>query len=797
MDDTQAPAKMKPEEIATLWTSRLTQAEQSAAKWRRRGEKISNIYRSQSPSMQATSNDESPGDKPTFNIFWSNTETLAPATYSRRPKVEAYRRFHDEDPIGRVAGLILERAIQYEIDCKQDFHLAMKQVVKDRLLPGLGQVWIRYEPTFQKEQSQEPDPANPLEVVSKEIETVKDEFTPVDYVYWKDFIISPARTWGDVRWVARKLMFSKDSLKARFEGRAKEMGWRLDEVPFDYDPSQSDPQSKTSSGEPSDTQDKRAIVYEIWNKDNRQAIWICRGVQAPLDIVDDVSQLEDYFPCPQPLLATTTNDEILPVADYIYYQDQIRELNRVSARINLLVSSLRLMGVYDSSCKDIATLFSGGMENKLIPVNSWAAFAEKGGLKGAMDFVPLEMVAKILQGLYESRDQLKQEVYEITGMADVIRGASAASETLGAQEIKAKFANLRLSSRQQQVAQFVTQVLRIKGELICRHYSSETLIRISSAEQLPEVKQWQEQMAAYQQAQQAFQQAQMAPPQPGPDGQPPQQPQPPGPPPPNVLEQALQLLKDERTRNYRIEVASDSMVELEEVDERARRNEFMSTVSNFFNAMKNVTAIGPQMVPVALEMLRFVVRGFSVGRALEASIEDASAQIQQQMKNPPPPQPPESIQVAQIKESGATQRTKDEIESRERIEEMKTGYEKFSAEQGQRHEQMMQFLQGQQADGQQRREQQAQAQAAEKEQQAQAQATGQQQQFEMLSTLLQNALAPQEEKEDQRLAKIEEGQQQVLEAIQQLAQLMSKPRRRVPKYNAAGDIESVDDTLIQ
>lgn len=792
--DQKPAASMTPQEVATLWLSRIEQGEAALKKWWRRGDKINNIYRSQSPSMQATSEDSSPSDRPTFNIFWSNTETLGPATYSRRPKVEAYRRFYDEDPVGRVAGLILERALQYELDCKMDFHLAMQQVVKDRLLPGMGQVWIRYEADIGTHQVEAPTPESPLQKVPQESEYLRDEFTPVDYVFWKDFIPSPARTWADLRWGARKVMFSKDLLEKRFGPTVEKFGGKIDSIPMVYDPGLKDGEKAREGMVGGETKDARACVYEIVDKESRQYIWVCKGCDFPLDVRADPNSLSDFFPFPPALRATTTNDELVPVADYIYYQDQIRELNRISARINLLAGSLRLIGVYDATATAISTLLSGGMENKLVPVNGWSALMEKGGLKGVIEWVPLEMVVKTLQGLYVARDQLKQEVYEITGMADIVRGTSQASETLGAQEIKAKFANLRLSSRQQQVAEFVTSILRIKGELMCTHYSPETILRISSAAELPEAKQYQEALAKYQQQVAGYTQFVTA--QAG--GQVPEGTQPPpepGPAPRDIIQEALKLLKDEKTRHYRIEVAADSMVELEEVDERAKRNEFMSTVANFFNAMKNVTAVGPQMVPVALEMLRFVVRGFRVGRALESSIEIASADIRKSMENPPPPQPPETIQVAQLKEKGATERTQMEIASREKIEGIKLMAEEQERVAGERHEQLMTTMQGQQEAHAREREMAEAARMGQIERDEQARSQRQEEEFQLLQQVVQQAMAPQEKEEGQKLDQILEGQQAILEGLNGLVKAVRAPRLRKPTYGANGDIESVTDTI--
>ena len=597
-DLVEKPTKT-PDEIARQWLAAIDASQKGGIEdWIKRGERITKRYKQQNDNQQPV------GAGAKFNIFWANVDTLRPATYSRRPQVEVFRRFHDADPVGRLAATILQRALQYEVDTGLELHDTMNSVVLDRLLPGRGAVWVRYEAQFDKQTmdvpAAAPDPLNPMATEPQEIETVQSECTKVDYVYWKDFAHSPGRVWADVRWIARRVPFTKDKLEERFGESIAKFGGKIEDVPCTYDPAQPVAEDGATQRSAVDTPEglKRALVWEIMDKDSKQAIWVAKGVDCPLDIVDDPAELHEFFPCPKPLFATLTNDELVPVADFIIYRDQIRELDTITNRISLLTSALRVIGVFDQSQAALQTLLSSGQENRMVPVSAWAAFAEKGGLKGVMDFVPVDMIMKVLEGLHVAREQVKQTIYELTGMADIIRGASKASETLGAQQIKSKFANLRLSSRQQQVSEFVTRILQIKAEILCNLYSPETILKISSADQIQEAIEHPERVQA-----------------------------------------AIKLIKDDKLRHYRIEVADSSMLEPDEAQERDRRNDFMSTVSNFMNAIKNVAAIAPEMFPVALEMLKFTVRGFSVGRSLEAAIEDASDAIKKRMAEPKKPEP--------------------------------------------------------------------------------------------------------------------------------------------------------------
>jgi hypothetical protein len=54
--------------------------------------------------------------------------------------------------------------------------------------------------------------------------------------------------------------------------------------------------------------------------------------------------------------------------------------------------------------------------------------------------MPIDGLAKIVLQLVEQREQVKQTIYEVTGISDIVRGASKADETATAQQIKGRWA---------------------------------------------------------------------------------------------------------------------------------------------------------------------------------------------------------------------------------------------------------------------------------------------------------------------------------------------------------------------
>lgn len=563
--------------LASKWQTQLKLSEEQDKDFIKRGRKVVKRYRDEREGTTDT------GKK--YNILWSNVRTMLPAVYAKKPKAEASRRYKDADPVGRAAAEILERSLQYEIDQYPDFDSGIRNAVMDRLLPGRGVVWVRFE---QNAQVTDDEPNNAF-----------GETSPTDYVFWEDFRHSPARTWEEVTWVGRRVYMARDEGVARFGDEFKDVP--LSHEPIGLEDMKNDGRITAEGYEAT----KKAKVWEIWDKSSRQVCWYAEGYPKLLDCRDDPLGLEGFFPCPKPLFATTTTDTLVPIADYAMYQDQARELDELTQRISLLVKAVKVVGVYDGSQKGVERMLNEGVDNTLIPVDSWAAFAEKGGVKGTIDFLPLDMVLTALQGLYESREACKQVIYEVTGLSDIIRGASIASETATAQQIKSQYASLRLKESQADVARFASDILRIKAQIMCRFYSDDTLLGMSGI--------------------QGTLDAEMAP-------------------------QALALLRDNVLRTFRIQVASDSLVEMDEQAEKEARMEFLQAAGSFLRDAVPMVQQAPELAGLAGEMLMFGVRAFKASQPIEAAFDAAVQQMQQPKEPQPDPEQIKAEKEAQIEQ---------------------------------------------------------------------------------------------------------------------------------------------------
>lgn len=558
------------------WSAEIIQAETEMSKFLEQGRNVVKKYIDDRDAVSSS--------QKWFNVFNANVGILEASLYATIPTIDISRKFYDQkDDIARVAGLMLQRCVQQDMEEEEsDFDQVMRQCVTDRLVSGLGTCWLRLE-TETEDQDETDADGNPFKAI-------KDQDVAIDYVYWEDFLYSPCRVWGERRWVGRRVPMTRDQLIKRF---GEKMGKR---IPMDY----ATKDLNTTEGLKSNTVFKRACIYEIWDRENREVIWFSKGVDELLDVKKDPLQLGDIFePCPKPMFANLTTSKCVPKPDYVMIQDQYSELDEVNNRISLLIIACKVVGVYDKSADGIQRMLTEGYDNILIPVDNWAMFAEKGGVKGQVDWLPLEQVVQSLNQLQIHREAVKAQIYELTGISDIVRGSSKASETLGAQEMKAKFASVRIQKLQDEVTRFAQAVLQIKAAIIVKHFDPIVIAKMSNIENTESAE---------------------------------------------FTIPALELLKgSEDALEWRVSIQADSMAMVDYNQQKTERTEFMNAVATFLQSASTVGQGNPKLIPLMLEMLQFGIAGFRVSKDLESTfdkyIKEFNDELEAQKNAPPPPDP--------------------------------------------------------------------------------------------------------------------------------------------------------------
>ena len=556
--------------VVSMWLDAIDLAGKEERRWREQAEMVERIYRDDVRGDVSVERETARR----FNILYSNTETLAPAIYNTPPIPDVRRRFRDKDPIGKAAATVLERCLSYCLD-EYDFSTCMDAAVKDTLLPGRGTMRARYVPQFAEDG------------------TIAAEYVECEYVDWRRFRRGPAATWDRVPWVAFELFLTR----AEFEKLNPKIGARID-LDCSIDEAR-----KAGDARLEPEMLKRGRVWEIWDREKRKVYFIAPAWKdEPVQVVDDPLGLKWFYPTPRPLYAMEVPGNLVPVPLYRSYQALAEELEITSRRIASLTAALRWRGAYlDPAIGDFLSQFEELEDGGMLPVQNPAA-AQAGGLDKAFWFQPIDVLVQVLQRLYEARLQTKQAIYEITGISDIVRGASMASETATAQQIKAQWGSLRVQKMQREVQRFARDMLRMMAEIMAEKFQPATLFSMSGMTFPTSAE---------------LQIAQMM-------GQP-------VPPDAVTQEKVVEFLRDELMRTYRVDIETDSTIRADLTGEQQNISQFVTGFGGFIQAIGPAVQSGFVQMPEAATLLKSFSRAFKLGRDAEDAIEALG-------ENQPPPQ---------------------------------------------------------------------------------------------------------------------------------------------------------------
>ena len=352
-----------------------------------------------------------------------------------------------------------------------------------------------------------------------------------------------------------------------------------------------------------------------------------REMDEPCKVTDDPLGLSGFFPIPRPLYAIESATTLVPACLYTQYEQQARELNRISARINRLIEGLKNRGVYDATLSEIAELTKAG-DNELIPAQNVTALLDRGGLDKAIWMMPIAESAQILLALYQQREQTKTVIYDLCGIADIMRSASDPRETFGAQKIKTQWGTQRLQRMQLEVQRYIRDIIRLKAEIIAEKFQVETLAAMTLLPFPRQAEVEQQYQQAMFQWQQSAQQAAMSGQQPSPQ-----------PPVPNVItwEAVKEAMSSDATRTYRVDIETDSTLSATQDSDMDAMQKLLGGLSSIAQGFGVAVERGAMPIEAVREIMLAVVRRAKMGTAVEDAIE--------KMQAPKPPTDPNAGKV--------------------------------------------------------------------------------------------------------------------------------------------------------
>ncbi len=507
-------------------------------------------------------------NKNKHNIFWASVEIMKPFLYFKQPRPYVDRREKSSDPVIAAACRIVENALVWNLE-QFDFDSVVKYARNDFLISGMGILEEKYEAEMQ---SAEVD-GEISEIKSSE-RVITSYFDPADFLADSEKV----GIWEDAGWAARKIWMTKQEVIDAFGEEVKNL--------------------IVEPGE-KDYQGKDTLIYKVWDKETAKIYWISKECKTRfLKVSDDLLKLPGFFPFPKPIFATQRNDSLLPVPDYAEIKALLDELDGVTNRMKLTMKALKVSGAYDSAFPELGNILNKDVT--LVSIPDFGKLRDAGGLRGIMDFAPIEQYLNVLKQLSERRQQLKAELFELTGVSDIMRGNSDPNETATAVKQKTNFGSLRNQDRQNDMQRFLTDLFKIKAEIICENFSAEMLAGF-----LPATNVY----------------------------------------PPEVVFKAVQYLKTEKLNGLALGIETDTAFNQDAEAQKAM--ETVKAVNDMIKIAFEVISAQPLLLPLYKQMMISVVATLPNARQFESVIEQTFAKIGRQLSQPRQPQPNPQLLAAQ------------------------------------------------------------------------------------------------------------------------------------------------------
>ena len=169
--------------------------------------------------------------------------------------------------------------------------------------------------------------------------------------------------------------------------------------------------------------------------------------------------------------------KLLPAPLYSKYKNLCEDLTDIHDRIQSLVKQAKFTGAYTSFAEqsDVENIMNGE-DGEFKPLKTTANIDDARKL---VVFKPLNEIANTITVLRTEKMALKQDIQEITGLSDIVRGASVASETATAQQLKGNFAISRIQPLQKEVEFTIRDTIRLLAELAVEKMSINEIIKIT------------------------------------------------------------------------------------------------------------------------------------------------------------------------------------------------------------------------------------------------------------------------------------------------------------------------------
>jgi hypothetical protein len=654
------------------WKAQITQSEERRRKFIETAEESIRVYNAQ--KQVGILNDA----ERRLNVWWYCINTLLPAYYSSTPKAEVNLRKRTGGLPYELGSVILERNTQFVMDTHFDFDKIGYNAALQFLLTGQSVLWARYVAKFEtvmEEMAVIKDPSGQIIdgsgrpytgdtdileegegnilMASMEVERKVRERALLDVIQYNDYNCSDARSEDEIEWQSRRAFLDRSQAEQLF-GRDVANDLVYDSFPEVM---------KKDLARKEDKFEGKAELHEIWCEATNKVYWLQKtGEKAIIESSEPPTKFEKFYPC-SVIRQSADPDSVVPVSDYAHVRDQILEVERLTTRIHAVTQAIRTNFLYDAAMgPTVEQLFAGDLKGT--PIINWPSYKGRGGLQAGVEFYPVEPFVNALNVLQGARSAALQQLYETLKVSDLLRGTSEQYKSATANRLENQWSSLGLVVRQNMFSKFISDAISNLGTIVAEQFEPETILEIGDADALIEPTIY----------------IPPAPPIPemGQEGMPPGDTgmMPPMAPPPapdplqkidEMKQQIIGLLRDNKKRSYRIQIATDSMIAIDQQQQQQDGAMLIEQAGQFFDQMRGLVDQYPPLLDFSISLFQNMIKRMKGGKELDGIFTKAMQQVgeiakakEEAAKQPPPPDPTTlevqgRLQIAQVESQAKIQ----------------------------------------------------------------------------------------------------------------------------------------------
>lgn len=594
--------------------------------------------------LPESTNDDRNKPKRGYNIYAESSWTLEPALYSQAPKIIGKRKFGIEDEVALTMSLIVERLGQHLVDegnfndgmfgARGDFMHASKattQVIYERdtedyrkpLTQDSLDQNIYYGPEGKPHDGEvlsegESYFANEKRVIES---TQKIYLAPV---LFDEILHTPhAKTESEITEKAYKFCIPYDEAEKKFNTGpdGKSLGRSL---PYS---TAKDYQSKNGDDEDNTNPGRQLEGWECYCLKTKHVYWVCEAFKSDFLTKPqlDPDGLKGFFPSPPFIIRNKRRKSLYPTPTFVYLEATANLLHKANERVFKLWDAVRPRALVYGASQEVIDALNRLDDLQFIRVSDIDDILQKGGLKGMMEWVPVQELVQAIAEAINLEEHFKNRFNEGFGLPDILRGVSDPAQTATAQEIQSDAGHDRFKGDKKQIIDLARNSAEMMLDLALKVYSPEKIAKICGHEYMergtPEVP-----------------------------AQPPSEQNPQGvpavPAKPSHYElfyPALQRLQNDEDRLVTIDFETDSTNFRDEQKDIRKAQMISETVANGLGGIGN--AQNPEFVPIALDLLLSTLDAMGGSTKSENMIKKAVAELEKIRNAPKPPPPPDPQEI--------------------------------------------------------------------------------------------------------------------------------------------------------